>query len=62
MNKVSTGAESSDITKRFIVPLSNYRKTIISRIKNLRPENWIYVNERKHSCFGQALNVSISMA
>lgn len=55
-------SQSSDMNKRFIVPLSEYRESILTRIRNLRPERHIYVNERKHSCLGQALNISISMA
>lgn len=54
-------SQSSDINKRFIVPLTLYRQSLIARIKNLRPDGRIYVNERKHSCFGQALNIAISM-
>jgi hypothetical protein len=55
-------SQSSDINKKFIVPLTEYRDSILARIRNLRPENHIYVNERKHSCLGQAINISISMA
>jgi protein transport protein SEC23 len=55
-------SQSSDINKRFMVPLSEYREAILSRIRNLRPERHIYLNERKHSCLGQAVNISISMA
>ena len=55
-------SQSSDINKRFIVPLSEYRENIIARVKNLRPERYVYVSERKHSCLGQAINISISMA
>lgn len=35
---------------------------IVSRIGNLRPENYVYVNERKHSCLGQAINIAVSMS
>ena len=55
-------SQSSDINKRFVVPLPEYRQALIARIKNLRPDGRIYVGERKHSCFGQALNIAISMA
>lgn len=55
-------SQSSDINKRFMVPISEYRDAILSRIGNLRPERHIYVNERKHSCLGQAINISICMA
>ena len=55
-------SQSSDIVKRFIVPLTEYRTSLINRVKNLRVQNHIYVNERKHSCFGQALNIAVSMA
>ena len=48
--------------KRFLVPVSTHRNVIVTRINNLRPENQITVNERKHSCFGQALSISICMA
>lgn len=60
--KQDAQSQNSDLNKRFVVPLTTYRDTIVARIKNLRPENQITVNERKHSCFGQALNISISMA
>lgn len=60
--KNDTQSQSSDINKRFIVPLTEYRQSLIKRVKNLRPEGHIYVNERKHSCFGQALSIAISMA
>jgi hypothetical protein len=30
-------SHNSDLTKRFVVPVSTYRATIASRIKNLRP-------------------------
>ena len=62
VNKSETPSQSSDVVKRFIVPLGEYRKTVVSRIRNLRPENAIYVNERKHSCLGQALNISIRLS
>lgn len=55
-------SHNSDITKRFIVPVNTHRQVIISRVKNLRPENQITVNERKQSCLGQAINISICMA
>lgn len=60
--KNDPNSQSSDINKRFLVPLETHRQTILSRIRNLRPDRQIYVNERKHSCLGQAVNVSISMA
>lgn len=37
-------SQSSDINKRFIVPLTEYRQSLIARIKNLRPDGRIYVN------------------
>ena len=60
--KNDPNSQNSDIVKKFIVPLSQYRNIVASRIRNLRPESHVYVNSRKHSCFGQALNISISMA
>ena len=62
MVKNDSNCQNSDIVKRFMVPVSTYRDIIASRIRNLRPENHIYVNCRRHSCFGQALNISISLA
>lgn len=55
-------SHNSDIIKRFLVPVSTHREVIISRVKNLRPENQITVSSRKQSCFGQALNISICIA
>jgi len=55
-------SQSSEVSRKFIVPLSEYRKNILSRIRNIKPDNQITVNERKSSCFGQALNISISLA
>ena len=55
-------SQNSDLVKRFVVPLSVHRQTVASRIANLRPDSHIYLNERRHSCFGQALNIAISMA
>jgi hypothetical protein len=60
--KNDANSQSSDINKKFIVPISEYREALINRIRNIKPDNQIYVNERKHSCFGQALSISISMA
>jgi protein transport protein SEC23 len=60
--KNDPNSQNSDITKRFIVPVSQYRSQIISRIRNLRADNHVYVHERSHSCFGQALNISVCMA
>lgn len=37
-------SQSSDIVKRFIVPVSEYRAILTKRIRNLRPENQISVN------------------
>ena len=62
MVKNDPNCQNSDIIKKFMVPVSTYRNIIASRIRNIRPESHIYVNSRKHSCFGQALNISISMA
>ena len=33
----SSNCQNSDIVKKFIVPVSQYRNTIVSRIRNLRP-------------------------
>lgn len=55
-------SHNSDIIKRFVVPVATYRNTIASRIKNLRPDSQITVNERKHSCFGQALHIALCLA
>jgi hypothetical protein len=55
-------SQSSDVVRRFVTPLDEYRQVIVARIKSLRTENVIYVNERKHSCFGQALSISIALA
>jgi len=62
MVKNDPNCQNSDMVKRFIVPVSTHRDVIARRIRNLRPDQHIYVNERRHSCFGQALNISISMA
>ena len=42
--KVDVQSQSSDINKRFIVPLTDQRHSLIKRVKNLRPEGHIYVN------------------
>ena len=39
-----------------------YREKIIKRIKDVRPDGNIYVNERSKSCLGQALNIAITIA
>jgi len=58
MVKNDPNCQNSDMVKRFIVPVSTHRDVIARRIRNLRPDQHIYVNERRHSCFGQALNIS----
>lgn len=37
-------SHSSEINKRFIVPLNEHKQALLSRIKNLRTESFIYVN------------------
>jgi hypothetical protein len=54
-------SQSQDVIKRFVVPIENYRETIIRRVADFKIDSNIYVNERNHSCFGQALNACISI-
>lgn len=37
-------SQSSDMIKRFLVPITEHRESLVSRIKNLRPDGHIYVN------------------
>lgn len=34
----------------------------MKRIKDLRPDSNIYVNERSKSCLGQAINIAVSIS
>lgn len=42
--KNDANSQSSDINKKFIVPVSEYREALMNRIKNIKPDNQIYVN------------------
>ena len=62
MVKNDVSSQNSELVKRFIVPVSTFRATIISRVRNIRVDNTIYVNERRHSCLGQAVSIAVAMA
>jgi hypothetical protein len=62
VNKNDPNTHSSDIIKKFLVPVDHYRSALIRRVKNIKADNKIYVNQRKESCFGQALNIAICLS
>ena len=51
-----------DITKKFLVPVKEYKDRIIKRIRDVKCDHNIYVNERPIRVTGQALNVALAMA
>lgn len=59
--KMESQLGNSDIPKRFIVPIDQFRDKIIRRVNNIKPDPIIYVNERNKAALGQALNVAISL-
>ena len=59
--KMDAQLGNSEIPKRFIVPVSQFRDKIVRRINDLKVDPIIYVNERNKAALGQALNVAISL-
>lgn len=59
--KLESQMGNSEIPKRFIVPIDQFRDKIIRRVNNIKPDPIIYVNERNKAALGQALNVAISL-
>jgi hypothetical protein len=59
--KLDAQLGNSEIPKRFVVPVSQFRDKIIRRINDLKVDPIIYVNERNKAALGQALNVAISL-
>ena len=51
-----------DLPKKFLVPLKEYRERIIKRVRDVKCDSNIYVNERPLRVTGQALNVALAMA
>lgn len=56
--------KSPDIFRRFIIPLNTKKDSekIIKRIKDIKKDSTIYVNQRSQRALGQALNVAICLA
>lgn len=50
-----------EVTKKFIVPVDQYREVIVSRVLHLRTDRFIYVNQRNHCSFGQALHMAVTL-
>jgi len=59
--KLESQLGNSEIPKRFIVPLGQFRDKIIRRVNDIKPDPIIYVNERNKAALGQAINVAISL-
>lgn len=57
--KAETQTGSSELPKRFLVPVGQFRDKISKRINDLKIDSIIYVNERNKAALGQALNVAI---
>lgn len=56
--------KSPDVFKRFIIPLNSKKDSekVIRRIKDIKKDSTIYVNQRSQRALGQALNVAICIA
>jgi protein transport protein SEC23 len=51
-----------DIAKKFLVPIGNNREKITKRIKDVKIDQLIYVNERPLRATSAAINIAITLA
>jgi protein transport protein SEC23 len=51
-----------DVARKFLVPLGLNREKIIKRIKDIKPDQFIYVNERPLRALSSALNIAVTLA
>lgn len=51
-----------DVGRKFLVPLGPNRDRIIKRIKDIKPDQFIYVNERPLRALSSAFNIAITLA
>lgn len=51
-----------DVARKFLVPLGPNREKIIKRVKDIKPDQFIYVNERPLRALSSALNIAITIA
>lgn len=54
--------QTEEVLKRFVVDLHHHRERILRRLRDIKPDPFIYVGERPLRVTGQALNVATFLA